>query len=226
MVDFCFTKNITDELISKNKSITIIDHHISDKETITSVPNHSFSLENSGAKLAWLYFHPTLAVPELLEYISDGDTWAHRLPSWRELEGYIHNYDLTFKDFDELDAKFHTDKQGMVEVGAILMRQFDKQVEEHIAKATLVSFEGYEVYACNAPSFIRSELGHKLAIKKGPFSLVYRFEGDTLRVSLRGDGSIDVSALAEKYKGGGHHQAAAIIFKNQHPLPFDKISQD
>jgi uncharacterized protein len=219
-VDFCFTKKITDELIEKNKSLTVIDHHISDKETIMSVPNHSFSLEDSGAKLAWHYFHPNETVPELIEYISDGDTWTHVLPSWREIEGYIHTYDLTFKDFDELDAKFRTNKKGMIEVGAILMRQFDKQVDEHVAKATLVVFEGYEVYACNAPSFIRSELGHKLASKKGPFSLVYRFEGDVLRVSLRGDGSIDVSALAEKYNGGGHYSAAAIIFKNQHPLPF------
>jgi uncharacterized protein len=225
-LDFCFTKKITDELIAKNKSLTIIDHHSSDKETIMSVPNHSFSLENSGAKLAWLYFHPNETVPELIEYISDGDTWAHVLPSWREIEGYIHNYDLTYKDFDELDTKFRTDKKGIIEVGAILMRQFDKQVEEHVAKATLVTFEGYEVYACNAPSFIRSELGHRLATKKGPFSLVYRFEGDVLRLSLRGDGSIDVSALAGKYGGGGHHDAAAILFKDQHPLPFNKISQD
>lgn len=219
-VDFCFIKTITDELISKNKSLTVIDHHISDKETILSVPSHSFSLEYSGAKLTWLHFFPNEPVPEMIEYISDGDTWAHALPNWREIGGYIHNYELTFKDFEELDAKFRNNKNGIVEVGRILMRQFDKQIEEHLDKAMLVSFDGYEVYACNAPSFIRSELGHLLALKKGPFSIVYRFEGDVLRVSLRGDKTIDVSAIAQKYGGGGHHEAAGIIMKNQNPLPF------
>ena len=87
----------------------------------------------------------------------------------------------------------------------------------------LVEFEGYQVYAVNASSFLRSELGHRLALKKGPFSIVYRFEQDTLRISLRGDGTIDCIKLAEKYGGGGHHDAAAIIMKGINPLPFKKI---
>jgi nanoRNase/pAp phosphatase (c-di-AMP/oligoRNAs hydrolase) len=87
----------------------------------------------------------------------------------------------------------------------------------------LVEFEGYQVYAVNASSFLRSELGHRLAVKKSPFSIVYRFEKNVLRISLRGDGSIDCTKLAEKYGGGGHYSAAAIVMKDQHPLPFKQI---
>ncbi len=225
VADFCFSKEVTEELQKNNNKLVIIDHHISSKDTVKSVPGYVFELNKSGAKLAWEYFHPDTAVPELIEYISDGDLWSHKLPQWREVEEYIYNQELTFANFDSIQDLLENNKDKIVEIGKLFTTNFDKLVNEHIEKAILVSFENYEVYACNAPSFIRSQLGHKLAEMKGPFSIVYRFELDELKVSLRGDGSIDVSKIAEKYGGGGHHDAAGITVKNQQPLPFVKAKE-
>ncbi len=223
VIDFCFSEKITKELQERNKKFVVIDHHKTVQSLVETLPEHVFSLTDSGAKLAWKYFHPETAVPKLIEYISDGDIWAHALPNWKEIEGYIHSQELSFESFDTLHETLEHHFDEAIKIGKILNTQFDNLVKEHIDKAMLVEFEGYEVYACNASSFLRSELGHQLALKKGPFSIVYRFEEDILRISLRGDGSIDLTVLAEKYGGGGHKDASAIIMKHKNPLPFRKL---
>lgn len=220
VVDFCFDEKITKELQENNKKLVVLDHHVSAKNLVQSLKEHVFSEVDSGAKIAWKYFHPGTEVPLLIEYISDSDTWAHALPSWKEIGAYIHAQELEFYTFSSLNEELAHTFENIVEKGAILNKQFEKLVNEHIEKAVLVEYEQYTVYAVNASSFLRSELGHKLALKKGPFSIVYRFEGDTLRVSLRGDGSVDCTKLVEKYGGGGHHDAAALILKDRNPLPF------
>ena len=120
------------ELQKKNKILIVIDHHISSKEIVESLPGHVFALEKSGAKLAWEYFHPNVEAPELIDYISDGDIWPHMLPDWKEVESYIHTHELTFKDFESLEKSLATDKKEVVRIGGIVSKQFDKHVNEHI----------------------------------------------------------------------------------------------
>lgn len=220
VVDFSFSEKITKELISKNKKVVMLDHHLSSKELVLSLPGSIYSDTDSGAKIAWKYFHPETEVPTLVDYLSDGDTWAHVLPNWKEVEGYIHTHELSFEEFETLESELEGNMDMVLEKGKLLNKYFDKLVSEHELKAMLVEFEGYEVYAVNASSFLRSELGHRLALKKGPLSIVYRFESDLLRISLRGDGSVDCSTLAEKYGGGGHYSAASILMPGHNPLPF------
>lgn len=223
IVDFSFSEPITRDLLAKNRRVVALDHHVSSKELVESLPEHVYSDHDSGAKIAWKYFHPTKHTPQLIEYVSDGDTWAHALPDWREIEAYLHIHELEFSTFDQLAEEIEDNREKIIEKGLVLVKQFDNLLREHVEKAMLVNFDGHEVYAVNASSFLRSELGHILALKKGPFSIVYRFEKDTLKVSLRGDGSIDCSKLAEKYGGGGHHNASAIILENLNPLPFEIV---
>jgi oligoribonuclease NrnB/cAMP/cGMP phosphodiesterase (DHH superfamily) len=226
VLDFCFSETVTKELQTKNKKFVILDHHISVRELVNSSLENVFSDTDSGAKIAWKYFHPDKEVPQLIEYISDSDTWAHKLSNYKEIEGYIHIHELEFSVFDMLCEELEERPESVLEKGKVLNKQFNNLVTEHVEKAMLVEFEGYEVYAVNASSFLRSELGHRLAMKKGPFAIVYRFEKDVLRISLRGDGSIDCSKLVEKYGGGGHYGAAAIIMKNKNPLPFRMIEKN
>ena len=44
-----------------------------------------------------------------------------------------------------------------------------------------------------------------------------------ITVSLRSDGSVDVSKLAKKYGGGGHKAAAGFSFKVGRKAPWKKI---
>lgn len=222
VIDFSFNEEVTGGLVKKNSKVIILDHHLTSKELVESMPGSVYSETDSGAKIAWKYFHPGKDVPMLIEYLSDGDTWAHALPNWKEVEGYIHSQELDFLAFETLEQELEDTMERVIEKGQLLNGYFDKLVAEHVEKAVLVEFEGYEVYAVNASSFLRSELGHRLALKKGPLSIVYRIEGDTLKMSLRGDGSVDCSNLAEKHGGGGHYSAAAIHVRNSNPLPFKR----
>ncbi len=226
VLDFCFSEEVTKELQAKNKKFVILDHHVSVQVLVENTVGSVFSETDSGAKIAWKYFHPETKVPALIEYLSDGDTWAHALPLWREVEGYIHVHELEFSVFEKLEEELENKLDSVIEKGKILNKHFNNLVNEHVEKAMLVEFEGYQVYAVNAPSFLRSELGHRLALKKGPFSIVYRFEKDVLRISLRGDGSVDCTELVARHGGGGHHDAAAIIMKDKNPLPFRMVGTD
>lgn len=223
VVDFCFSKEVTEELVKKNVSFVILDHHIASRDLVEGVKGSVYSEVDSGAKIAWKYFSPDTKVPQLIEYLSDSDTWAHALPHYKEIEGYIHIHELEFSIFEKLQEELEERPESVLEKGKVLNKQFNNLVAEHVDKAMLVEFEGYEVYAVNASSFLRSELGHQLALKKGPFAIVYRFEKDVLRISLRGDGTIDCTKLVEKYGGGGHYNASAIIMKDKNPLPFKMI---
>ncbi|MDB5260203.1 MAG: hypothetical protein JWN37_434 [Candidatus Nomurabacteria bacterium] len=220
ILDFCFKADITKDLALKNKKLVLIDHHVSEKDIIESVENHKFALDKSAAKLTWEYFHPNIPVPELIEYISDSDMTEHTLPNWREVEEYIYAQDYSFESYDDVYYELEKNKKGIVKIGTALAKQIDKVVDRHIEKARLVSFEGYEVYACNAPTIILDKLGEKLNEKKGPFTILYRFERDNLRVLFRGNGTVDVSKIAKKYGGGGHHDSAGIRFKDKFPLSF------
>lgn len=99
-------------------------------------------------------------------------------------------------------------------------------IDGQILKAKLINFDKYKVYAVNASSIFSSELGHKLAEKsKDKFSIVYYFENDKLKISLRGDNKIDLSELAKKYGGGGHFNAAGFSIEDREKIGefLDKI---
>lgn len=63
--------------------------------------------------------------------------------------------------------------------------------------------------AINASVLFASELGNLLAERSGGIGLVWQFSGDgEAKVSLRSQGPVDVAAVAVRYGGGGHRNAA------------------
>ncbi|MCX8513510.1 MAG: DHHA1 domain-containing protein, partial [Candidatus Pacebacteria bacterium] len=110
------------------------------------------------------------------------------------------------------------------DTGSILNRIAEKNIKHFVNSASLVEFEGYKVYAVNATSGLRSEVGHRLAEKTGTFSMVYYYDAldKFWKISLRSVKDFDVSVIAEKYGGGGHKNAAGFIYQSQFPLPFVK----
>lgn len=63
--------------------------------------------------------------------------------------------------------------------------------------------------AVNANTLFASELGNRLAELSGSFGLVWQLAGDgEAKVSLRSQGEFDVAAIATRYGGGGHRNAA------------------
>jgi nanoRNase/pAp phosphatase (c-di-AMP/oligoRNAs hydrolase) len=98
--------------------------------------------------------------------------------------------------------------------------QRDALIDTYVNKAELISFEGYDIYAVNAPSEVRSEVGAILAEKTNSFALIFYYEPGTWKCSLRSVKDFDVVPIAEKFGGGGHKNAAAFYLTASFPITF------
>ena len=63
------------------RGLIVIDHHLTAKEALQKIPdaNKIFDMRQSGATLAWNYFHPRHEIPMFLRYVEDRDLWRNAL---------------------------------------------------------------------------------------------------------------------------------------------------
>jgi len=226
-VDFCYPREIMDSLIAAAKSVTVLDHHLGNKDVVESMPEYVFDAKRSGATIAWNYFHPATPVPTLLTYVEDGDLYLFKLPNSRAAIAYLYAQPFHFDTWDELSAKLEneTERTALIEHGKVYAEHFAILIEQIANKAMLVSFEGFECYLTTAADMFTSDVGNRLATLKPPLGIIVNFHGDVLNVSLRSDPNIDVSAIARKYGGNGHPQAAAFRIKWGDPLPWTVLRE-
>lgn len=222
IIDFSFEKETLLSLESKCKKLVVLDHHIGAKEAIESVKEHMYGTKDSGCMLAWKYFYPNEKIPLAIQYVSDSDTWTNEMPDYKYINSYVYRSDseLTIESFNNLFLELeNTDKfQEIKKIGKYLRENYEENVNTYIKKAELINFDGYEVYAVNAPSEIRSELGHELAIKTNSFSVIYYYLDGKWKVSLRSIKDFDVSIIAKNHGGGGHKNAAAFTLSSENPI--------
>ncbi len=222
IIDYSYPKDVLLDLEQKAKKLVIIDHHISARDNVTSINEHVFNNDHSAAYLAWEYFFPNEKIPKLIEYIEDGDLYRFSLLDAKSIIAYIHVSNFDFAVYSKIAKDLETEDGYLkiLEQGTLLRSVHERQVEYFANKAELVEFEGYTIYAVNANNIVASDLGHLLSSKHGPFALIFNYEKWGWKCSLRGDGSVDVSAIAGKYGGGGHHNAAGFAVEAlSHPLP-------
>lgn len=226
ILDYSYPKEDLDTLAAHNKSVVVIDHHQSARDAVTAFPQNRFDESHSGAMLSWTYFHPDTPPPRLFRYIEEHDLWKSTLPHSGEIAAAIGQYPLAFDAWDELMklGEGETSFATLVAEGAVLRTYIDRHVAELASFAEPVSFEGHHVYAVNCARPFRSAVGNLLATQHPPFAIVwYRYDG-TFHLSLRSIGDFDVAALAEKYGGGGHRNAASAQFTSLSDLPFQFLS--
>lgn len=82
-------------------------------------------------------------------------------------------------------------------------------LESEDGSITLPTFTDYRTAVLNIPYAGVSEAGSALCKAGYPVALLWFERGDGVtQFSLRGDGSVDVSAIAKSFGGGGHNNAA------------------
>lgn len=211
----------TDELIvlaETTAQLIVLDHHVSSRDRIeadTAVDNAiegrghhiHFDLEHSGAVLAWNYFLPDEAVPDLLRYVEDQDLWSWKLPRSHEVNAAIGSYPLDFETWDELGRRRAID---LASEGEPLVRANRTEVERMLHAGAGLWIQGQRVETVNA-STNRSAIGHELAKRSRygrPWGCVYRITGDRVWATLYSIGDFDVSEIASSLGGGGHRNAA------------------
>jgi uncharacterized protein len=198
--------------------LVVLDHHVSARDRLAAEPGllatlraagHTihFDLDHSGAVLAWEHFHPEVEVPDLLRYVEDQDLWHWKLPQTREVNAAIASSARSFAGWDTLAS---ASVEELAAEGAPIARASRTEVVRALRYAHSVTLHGQRVEAVNAREH-RALIGHELAARAAfgaPCGVVYRVQGRRVDVSVYSVGAFDVAALAARFGGGGHRNAA------------------
>jgi len=225
LIDFTYPEAIVKKLLKENKRVTAIDHHATAEKAIKLTYKYLYSVNNSGAVLAWKYFHPKKPIPTLLKHIEDIDLWKFRLPHTKEIFAYLNLFALSFKIWDQLihDMENSSKRKGFIEKGVIVLKYENKLVGELVFKnSELVKFAGYKTLAVNSPNW-PSQVGNALVKTMPPIGITWSKKGNKILVSLRSDGTADVGKIAKRFGGGGHKVAAGFSLPGNAKLPWTPL---
>lgn len=206
IVDFSYPKDTLLKLAEKCQ-VTVIDHHKTAQADLADLtdsanPKVIFDMEKSGALLTWNYFHDTLA-PMLIEHISDRDLWRFKLDGSAKIHKALVSMPMDFAVWDSLDV------EALKKEGETCERLYTQLVGNICDGAWIGEIDGHKVPMVNT-SIAWSEVGHELN-KRHPeagFAASFTVFNNQVMWSLRSVGDFDVSAVAKKFGGGGHKNAA------------------
>ncbi len=229
-VDFVYEKERMDEIAKDANSLIVLDHHAGVQEVTESFPGSVFDNDRSGATLAWNYFHPGVPVPLLLSFVEDDDLFLFKLPDTRAVVSYLSVKPYAFESWDELREMLDdpAKSQEFLLKVRTYAEYFELLAQLAVDHAKLVLFEGHEVYFATAHPFkpMKSLVGNLLAKKKGPFALVVSAHPKGFGVSIRGDGTIDVSEIASRYGGNGHKSSSGFLIPAGGEMPWTIVEKD
>jgi len=217
-VDIAPARDELQELADVASQVVILDHHVTSRDRLVSdasfvneleAEGHvlHFDLGHSGVVLAWHYFRPDEAVPDLLRYVEDQDLWNWALPDSDAVNAAIASYPREFEVWDRLASE---PIETLAEQGKPILRANRMEVERRLEHARPVALGTKRIEAVNA-STNRSQIGHRLAQRAQygeAWGLVYRVEGGEVYGTLYSIGDVDVSRIALDYGGGGHKNAS------------------
>ncbi|MDD5760513.1 MAG: DHHA1 domain-containing protein [Candidatus Pacebacteria bacterium] len=218
-------KKVLESLIKQGNEITIIDHHISAKRILdfdkSGNMKTKLNMKRSASVLVWQYFFPKKKIPELLLYIEDMDLWKFKKPYTREILATINALDFEFKKWSKLVKEIENKKtrKKYIEAGKKVVEYQNEIIAGLVQEAKEVKFLRYKTLVVNS-SILISEIGNALIKKKPPMAIIWFETGKEKRISLRSDGKVDVSKIAERYGGGGHKKAAGFSLKLNDSFPW------
>ncbi len=228
-LDFTYEQPVMDRFVEVAKSVTALDHHEGVAAITKSMPNHVFDSNRSGAGIAWEYFHPGEPIPKLLAHVQDDDLFLFALPDTRPIMTYMEVQPQTFETWNDIASKLDDPEwqSQMLAKANTYWEYFQKLADISVEHAKLVSFEGYEIlfaYTHNLKS-MKSLVGNVLARKKTPIGLVVSAHPEGYGVSIRGDGSVNVAEIAQRFGGNGHPSAAGFLIPREGPFPWKLIEE-
>ncbi len=225
IIDFAFPAPIMHRIVKTAKRVVAIDHHKMAKASALLAHDHRFSLNHSGAVLAWEYFHPKRPIPRMLRYIEDVDLWRFALSRAKEASLAISLLPFEFRAWDHFLTRFEgtAARKAILERASIMLEYEKVLVDRLLKKAVPIRWGGKKLLAVNSPLF-GSNLGNELAKRsEGRIGVVWHRSPFGIRISLRSVGKMDVAAFAARYGGGGHPRAAGVRIKKGEKLPWKHL---
>lgn len=225
LLDITYSGKNLEKLLEENQ-VTTIDHHITSKKDVERAHQYYYSLDNSGAMLAWKFFHPDEKIPWLIRFIEMGDLWRFKMPKAEEIVTAIHAEPHDFKTWDAMARKLESasEREKFAKAGEAMLKYQDAVVAEMARNADEATFFGKKVGVVNCASeMLASEIGSALYQGRHVAGVIWRKNTDRIKVSLRSKGDVDVSKWAKKFGGGGHKYSAAFSLKPNSKLPWKYI---
>lgn len=225
MVDFCYSAEVMENLRASARSITVLDHHEGVRAVVESMPHHVYDPERSGSTITWRHFHPDTPLPLFLQYVEDADLYKKVPDDERAILTFCYAHPFHFDTWDDYVMKVEDpeERQKIIERGKAYQEYFDLLVHQLAGAAELVEFEGYTCYLSPGERMFITPLAHVLSEMHPPLALIVRTGATNMRVSMRGNGSVDVSAIARKYGGNGHPNSAAFSIPLGTPPPWKPV---
>jgi len=226
-LDVCPDRKILENLKKNHCEVVIIDHHLSAKRNLDLVCPGSFimrlNMRRAAAVLTWKYFFPKKKIPKLLLYIEDIDLWKFKKRFSREIVACINLFDIDFKKWNRLVSNIEDIKKRRRYIleGKKIVEYQDEMIKQIIGDAKKIKIGKIKTLVVNS-SVLISEIGDALIKKLPPIAVIWFEAGDKKRISLRSNGKVDVSKIAEKYGGGGHKCAAGFAIGEEDPFPWEK----
>lgn len=202
IIDFAYDRETLIDLAQRHQ-VQVLDHHKTAQADLEGLEFATFDMNQSGAVLAWNYFHPETSLPLLLEYVQDEDLWNWALPQSKEVCTALQLYPMDFETWDQLEV------ETLKREGTVALRYKQSLIDRLLKRVEFHDIAGYSVPVVNTPLFA-SELGNQLceAYPEAAFSASYSdFEGKR-KWSLRSIGDFDVSEICRQFGGGGHRNAS------------------
>jgi oligoribonuclease NrnB/cAMP/cGMP phosphodiesterase (DHH superfamily) len=206
VVDFCFEPEDTLRLARESGSFLVLDHHASAEEALTGSKElaaefYHFENRQSGATLAWNYFHPPPStgdggltpppddtVPLLLRYVEDKDLWRWALQDSAAFTAGLSTVPQTFAAWDAVLAGGDGAVDAIIDKGKAVLQYKESVVQQHVRSAVRCSLRESATDAAAAAfrgmvvnsTTLASEIGNALCTDRAgvDFALIWSFEHD------------------------------------------------
>lgn len=210
IVDFSFDLEIMQAIKNDFKSLVVLDHHQSSKDAVLSVGG-VFDNDKSGASLTYNYLYDD-DLPLFIKIIEIVDLHKDINRELEDIGAYINSRDYSLETYVELLDTFDTKVEEYTKEGKAINRYVSILEDMLTTTFDIVEFEGHRMPAVNMAFDIntKSRILAKLYEILPPVAMSYRLKGNKWGISLRSNGTVDVSVIAAKYGGGGHAGAAGL----------------
>lgn len=224
ILDFSFADHILRAIEERAAKLVLLDHHLSAAEKLTGFKCRCgvvhFDMKKSGSRLAWEFFHPGKAVPDLVRFVEDRDIWVWQYP---ESAGFLAALDMESFEFERWQAIAGFDAAQLalyIERGRAMDEKFSKLSSLIAEGAQPMVFNGVTGLMVNAPGVFHSLVGDILSQKSGTFALMWAVDKNAVvKCGLRSRSGFNCIPLAASMGGGGHAQACG--FK----MPYQRLPE-
>jgi hypothetical protein len=212
ILDFSFSPELLRGIEERAAKLVMLDHHKSAADKLTGFACRCgivyFDMHKSGSRLAWEFFMPEQAVPDLVRFVEDRDIWVWQYP---ESAGFLAALDMEPFEFERWHEIARFDARQLatyIERGQAMDEKFNKLAADIAEGAQALTFNGQSGLMVNAPGVFHSLVGDMLCKQSGTFALMWSVDkSGVIKAGLRSQRGFNCIPLAESMGGGGHAQA-------------------